>query len=167
MSKGSSSWIDDYFDWLSIEQSCCRINKITNESCISNRKWYLIIIHSEKNEIKFFKIFSNFLLAKQSDPNCILCRREFHNVNGVKRPTPETFDKFLPVFLQDIPDTNCAKAGKPAYSSVRFYVISSLRIENKKNYLFIYLKKFTGCTHFIHKIGRVLYELSHKSYKII
>lgn len=32
----------------------------------------------------------------------------------------------MPFFLQDIPDDSCAKAGRAAYSSVRFFKINTL-----------------------------------------
>lgn len=33
------------------------------------------------------------------------------------RPDEGTFAKYLPYFLQDLPNPDCAKAGRPAYSS--------------------------------------------------
>lgn len=63
------------------------------------------------------KFNSDFSIALDSD--CILCPREFHIENGIKRPTKATFDKYLTFFLSDIPQSNCAKAGKAAYSNVR------------------------------------------------
>ena len=85
-------------------------------------------------EINFFFIF--FLVLES---RCPLCPREFHIENGVKRPTIETFNKYLPYFLMDIPDAQCAKAGKAAYSSVRLQF--STKKMNQKMYDFssIYL----------------------------
>lgn len=38
---------------------------------------------------------------------------------GVKRPTAETYEKYLyKFFLKDIPTLQCAKAGKPSYEHV-------------------------------------------------
>lgn len=48
---------------------------------------------------------------------CIPCPRDFLD-NGL-RPTKETFDKYLTFFLNDLPDENCAKAGRAAYANVR------------------------------------------------
>lgn len=64
-----------------------------------------------------------FCFSFTSDSSCKLCPREFHIENGIKRPTKETFDKYLAFFLKDIPDESCAKAGKAAYSSVRIQMI--------------------------------------------
>jgi Niemann-Pick C1 protein len=35
--RSSSSWIDDYIDWLSIS-SCCKYNKTDGSFCLSNCK---------------------------------------------------------------------------------------------------------------------------------
>lgn len=53
------------------------------------------------------------------DPGCASCPRDIDEYAGIQRPTKETFDKYLNYFLNDVPDPNCAKAGKAAYSSVR------------------------------------------------
>lgn len=37
-------------------------------------------------------------------------------LDAIKRPTPDVFNKFVPYFLQDIPDENCGKGGHAAYS---------------------------------------------------
>lgn len=52
------------------------------------------------------------------DFGCAICPREFHEEKDVKRPTSETYHKYLSFFLSDVPDPQCAKAGKAAYSNV-------------------------------------------------
>lgn len=135
LSKGSSSWIDDYFDWLILDEACCRINSKTNASCLSDRMSYIIIW----NVVLLFRIqfglFCSILAKLQPDPDCKFCKREFHIENGVKRPKADTFDRYIPVFLQDIPTENCAKAGKPAYSNVRF---NPLRMKYQTKYSIFY-----------------------------
>lgn len=46
---------------------------------------------------------------------CTPCERHFDNETGI-RPTEETFNKYIPFFLSDLPDENCAKAGRAAYA---------------------------------------------------
>lgn len=78
------------------------------------------------------------------DSSCESCEREFSVESGIRRPTPETFDKYLPFFLQDIPDSNCAKAGKAAYSDVNLiYIFLQLNVMILR---FIILA-FLGCSN--------------------
>lgn len=58
------------------------------------------------------------LFVLNLDGNCLLCDKMDEEYLGVKRPTVETYEKYLSFFLKDIPDVNCAKAGKAAYSNV-------------------------------------------------
>lgn len=48
------------------------------------------------------------------------CEREY-DATGI-RPTHETFRKYIPYFLSDIPDENCAKAGRAAYAAGMNYI---------------------------------------------
>lgn len=57
-----------------------------------------------------------FLFYTGKIEECIPCPRDFLD-NGL-RPTRETFDKYLTFFLNDLPDENCAKAGRAAYANV-------------------------------------------------
>lgn len=62
-----------------------------------------------------------FCLAPTSPTSaCVKCEREFEE-NGI-RPTVETFNKYIPFFLSDLPDENCAKAGRAAYSAGMNYI---------------------------------------------
>lgn len=69
-------------------------------------------------------IFQTILIDKARmfllDLECTVCPREFDADHLSKRPTKETFNKYLSFFLNDLPDANCAKAGRPAYLQVAF-----------------------------------------------
>lgn len=51
---------------------------------------------------------------------CAPCEREFDETEI--RPTQETFKKYIPYFLSDLPDENCAKAGRAAYAPAINYI---------------------------------------------
>ncbi|XP_001355048.3 NPC intracellular cholesterol transporter 1 homolog 1b [Drosophila pseudoobscura] len=72
---------------------CCKYNTTTQGFCSSNSK---------------------------SD-DCLPCEREFTE-DGL-RPSPETFSKYLPYFLFDLPDAECAKAGRASYADAVIYTI--------------------------------------------
>ncbi|XP_055384891.1 NPC intracellular cholesterol transporter 1 homolog 1b isoform X2 [Condylostylus longicornis] len=91
LARPASSWVDDYIDWLSVEQ-CCRVNKTNGEFCHRN---------------------------KPNSDSCEPCEIKFSDDNV--RPTEETFNKYLIFFLSDIPDAKCAKAGRAAYADAISY----------------------------------------------
>lgn len=117
----SSSWIDDYIDWLSIK-SCCRIHDTKQTFCPSNCKNKN---PSERKARKIFQTFWIFVIAA-SDSHCIACPRDFVGNLTTKRPTPQTFGKYISFFLNDIPNNFCAKAGRPAYAQVILFIIITL-----------------------------------------
>ncbi|XP_006903115.1 PREDICTED: niemann-Pick C1 protein [Elephantulus edwardii] len=82
-----SSWIDDYFDWIKPQSSCCRVFNVTDQFCN----------------------------ASVVDPACVRCRPL--TPEGRQRPQGEDFMKFLPMFLSDNPNPKCGKGGHAAYSS--------------------------------------------------
>ncbi|MBN3321253.1 NPC1 protein, partial [Atractosteus spatula] len=82
-----SSWLDDYFDWVKPQSTCCRINNSTGQFCN----------------------------ASVVDKSCLRCRPL--TTEGKKRPTGEDFMTFLPMFLSDNPNPKCGKGGHAAYSS--------------------------------------------------
>uniref|UniRef100_A0A8D0Q6J2 SSD domain-containing protein n=1 Tax=Sus scrofa TaxID=9823 RepID=A0A8D0Q6J2_PIG len=82
-----SSWIDDYFDWIKPQSSCCRVYNSTDQFCN----------------------------ASVVDPTCIRCRPL--TSEGKQRPQGEDFMRFLPMFLSDNPNPKCGKGGHAAYSS--------------------------------------------------
>ncbi|XP_062139723.1 NPC intracellular cholesterol transporter 1 homolog 1b [Drosophila sulfurigaster albostrigata] len=57
--------------------------------------------------------------SKSSD--CSPCEREFTE-DGL-RPSSDTFDKYVPFFLSDLPDAECAKAGRPSYADAVIYTL--------------------------------------------
>ncbi|XP_077294393.1 Niemann-Pick type C-1a isoform X2 [Arctopsyche grandis] len=80
--RPSSSWIDDFMDWSSIDE-CCR----------------------------YFPNNSSF--CPHSDRNCSKC--EIVLTGKENRPNATGFQMYTPFFLQDNPDSSCAKAGHAAY----------------------------------------------------
>nr|XP_018672975.1 NPC intracellular cholesterol transporter 1 isoform X2 [Ciona intestinalis] len=86
----ASSWLDDYFDWLKPQSSCCRHDNTGEED-----------------------VFCNATVVSTS---CIACRSAQESANQ-SRPTPDEFMKFLPWFLNDNPETKCAKGGHAAYGT--------------------------------------------------
>lgn len=82
VSRPSSSWLDDYIDYLNVP-SCCRVTD-DGEFCPSTNR------------------------------QCASCDR---TIEGI-RPDPETFNQFFEWYLADLPDENCAKAGRAAYLAV-------------------------------------------------
>ncbi|XP_012870343.1 PREDICTED: Niemann-Pick C1 protein [Dipodomys ordii] len=82
-----SSWIDDYFDWVKPQSSCCRVYNSTDQFCN----------------------------ASVVNPECIRCRPL--TPEGKQRPQGGDFMKFLPMFLSDNPNPKCGKGGHAAYSS--------------------------------------------------
>ncbi|XP_060679902.1 NPC intracellular cholesterol transporter 1 [Hemiscyllium ocellatum] len=82
-----SSWIDDYFDWVKPQSSCCRVYNTTKSFCN----------------------------ASVVDDSCIRCRPLSRE--GKERPYGEDFMNFLPMFLSDNPSPKCGKGGHAAYSS--------------------------------------------------
>ncbi|KAG7278398.1 hypothetical protein CRUP_038561 [Coryphaenoides rupestris] len=82
-----SSWLDDYFDWVKPQSSCCR----------------------------YFNSTGDFCNASVVSPSCVHCRDM--TPSGKQRPTGDDFMHFLPMFLSDVPNINCGKGGHAAYGS--------------------------------------------------
>ncbi|KAM8966900.1 NPC intracellular cholesterol transporter 1 [Pelodytes ibericus] len=82
-----SSWLDDYFDWVKPQSSCCRVYNTTERFCN----------------------------ASVVDPSCTRCRP--YTQEGKRKPVGEEFMKFLPMFLSDNPNPKCGKGGHAAYST--------------------------------------------------
>ncbi|MGH0141010.1 UNVERIFIED_CONTAM: hypothetical protein FKN15_055717 [Acipenser sinensis] len=82
-----SSWIDDYFDWVKPQSTCCRYYNTTMQFCNAS------VVNS----------------------SCVRCRPLTDE--GKKRPQGEDFMEFLPMFLSDNPNPKCGKGGHAAYSS--------------------------------------------------
>ncbi|XP_068093368.1 NPC intracellular cholesterol transporter 1-like [Hyperolius riggenbachi] len=82
-----SSWLDDYFDWVKPQSTCCRVYN-----------------HTEK-----------FCNASVVDPSCQSCRN--FTAEGKRKPLGEDFMEFLPMFLSDNPNPKCGKGGHAAYGT--------------------------------------------------
>ncbi|KAF4076370.1 hypothetical protein AMELA_G00213600 [Ameiurus melas] len=87
ISTTPSSWLDDYFDWVKPQSSCCRYYNATGAFCN----------------------------ASVVDPSCVHCRPS--TPSGKLRPNGTDFMKFLPMFLSDNPNIKCGKGGHAAYST--------------------------------------------------
>uniref|UniRef100_A0A8C2I9D4 Niemann-Pick disease, type C1 n=1 Tax=Cyprinus carpio TaxID=7962 RepID=A0A8C2I9D4_CYPCA len=87
ISNVPSSWLDDYFDWVKPQSSCCRYYNYTGAFCN----------------------------ASVVDKTCLHCRPM--TTTGKQRPNGTEFMHFLPWFLSDIPNIKCGKGGHAAYSS--------------------------------------------------
>ncbi|KAI4456062.1 npc intracellular cholesterol transporter 1 [Holotrichia oblita] len=103
--KPSSSWIDDYFDWTSIS-SCCKYNNSTKEFCP----------HSSTG-----KRFSDSCIIERE---CVPCNISL--LPKYKRPAPDDFSHYISFFLQDNPDSDCAKAGHAAYGQGVNYQMNNI-----------------------------------------
>uniref|UniRef100_A0A8C3YD10 NPC1 like intracellular cholesterol transporter 1 n=1 Tax=Catagonus wagneri TaxID=51154 RepID=A0A8C3YD10_9CETA len=85
----ASSWLDDFIDWLA-SSSCCRI----------------YISGPNKDE---------FCPSTVSSLACLKTCMSF--TSGPVRPSVEQFHKYLPWFLNDVPNIKCPKGGLAAYST--------------------------------------------------
>ncbi|XP_029971940.1 NPC intracellular cholesterol transporter 1 [Salarias fasciatus] len=82
-----SSWLDDYFDWVKPQSTCCRYYNSSGEFCN----------------------------ASVVNPSCVSCRPL--TPSGKQRPEGEDFMHFLPMFLSDNPNAKCGKGGHAAYAT--------------------------------------------------
>ena len=99
LAQPPSSWLDDYFDWLSStnDPPCCRIHNQTQEFCP----------------------------ATVNDTSCIPCPIEFIEN---ERPKPEYFERYIKSFLRDNPGDKCPKGGHAAYKdAVQLHPNNSVR----------------------------------------
>ncbi|XP_075714775.1 NPC1-like intracellular cholesterol transporter 1 [Rhinoderma darwinii] len=87
----SSSWVDDFVDWLNPGSDCCRLYFRNDTFCSSTN----------------------------TEPACI--RKCMRTSSGPLRPTVAEFNRFLPNFLGDYPNLKCPKGGLGAYdNAVKF-----------------------------------------------
>ncbi|KAM4552286.1 NPC intracellular cholesterol transporter 1 [Odontesthes bonariensis] len=82
-----SSWLDDYFDWVKPQSTCCR----------------------------YYNTSGSFCNASVVNPSCVPCRPL--TPSGKQRPVGEEFMRFLPMFLSDNPNIKCGKGGHAAYAT--------------------------------------------------
>uniref|UniRef100_A0A672H4P8 SSD domain-containing protein n=1 Tax=Salarias fasciatus TaxID=181472 RepID=A0A672H4P8_SALFA len=83
-----SSWLDDYFDWVKPQSTCCRYYNSSGEFCNASGE-------TGSDTLKGPRLSS---LGKQ-------------------RPEGEDFMHFLPMFLSDNPNAKCGKGGHAAYAT--------------------------------------------------
>ncbi|XP_065341040.1 NPC intracellular cholesterol transporter 1 homolog 1b-like [Cloeon dipterum] len=93
LANAPSSWLDDYFDWTLVT-GCCKYFALNDSFCPHN-----------------------YGISQGCSP-CEISYRE----DGV-RPVVEDFEKYISFFLQDNPDSNCAKGGRAAYAQGVNYVL--------------------------------------------
>ncbi|XP_013884708.1 NPC intracellular cholesterol transporter 1 [Austrofundulus limnaeus] len=82
-----SSWLDDYFDWVKPQSTCCRFYNETGAFCNAS------VVNS----------------------SCVSCRPM--TPSGKQRPVGEDFMRFLPMFLSDNPNFKCGKGGHATYAT--------------------------------------------------
>ncbi|XP_047446163.1 NPC intracellular cholesterol transporter 1 [Mugil cephalus] len=82
-----SSWLDDFFDWVKPQSTCCR----------------------------YYNSSGIFCNASVVNSSCVSCRPL--TPSGKQRPEGEDFMRFLPMFLADNPNPKCGKGGHAAYGS--------------------------------------------------
>uniref|UniRef100_A0A1A8RVZ4 Niemann-Pick disease, type C1 n=1 Tax=Nothobranchius rachovii TaxID=451742 RepID=A0A1A8RVZ4_9TELE len=87
IASNPSSWLDDYFDWVKPQSTCCRYYNTTGAFCNAS------VVNS----------------------SCVSCRPL--TPSGKLRPVGEDFMHFLPMFLSDNPNTKCGKGGHAAYAT--------------------------------------------------
>ncbi|XP_075457835.1 NPC1-like intracellular cholesterol transporter 1 isoform X2 [Ascaphus truei] len=87
----ASSWVDDFIDWLNPTSDCCRLLLRNDTFCPST----------------------------STLPSCL--RKCMKTPDGVLRPNLQDFNKYLPIFLGDLPNLKCPKGGLGAYdNAVKF-----------------------------------------------
>lgn len=86
LAQPPSSWLDDYFDWLSSSNDppCCRIHNSSKAFCP----------------------------ATSNATDCISCPIQFIDRT---RPSREDFERYVEAFLSDNPGIKCPKGGHAAY----------------------------------------------------
>ncbi|KAE8745772.1 hypothetical protein FOCC_FOCC007488 [Frankliniella occidentalis] len=92
IARPASSWLDDAFDWATLE-NCCKEFASNGSFCPHNRE----------------------------APECTSCSVSVDK--STNRPSAADLRKYIPGFLTDIPDENCAKGGLAAYSQGVNYVL--------------------------------------------
>lgn len=104
IARPASSWIDDYFDWSALTD-CCKYFPNNGSFCPHNSN--LTILH------RFVVGFDSFGCIV-SDMDCRSCDIQ---MSPISRPNSTGFEQYLPFFLQDNPDEQCAKGGHAAYGN--------------------------------------------------
>lgn len=93
IARPASSWIDDYISWSMYNMG----DSSVGDPCC--------------------RVYENGTFCPSTDfeNNCNICNITFTD-DGL-RPTPESFNKYLPFFLEDLPSEYCPKGGHAAYGN--------------------------------------------------
>lgn len=102
----ATSWLDDYFTWISPENDCCRILDYTTYDSIQNGSAVTKKAFSKKTTF-----------CPSSADKTMHCHSCLNKSEAGVRPTSNTFNKFLPWYLKDNPNTICSKGGHAAYGN--------------------------------------------------
>ncbi|XP_063704530.1 NPC intracellular cholesterol transporter 1 homolog 1b [Culicoides brevitarsis] len=89
IARPSSSWLDDFFDWVAAD-GCCK----------------------QTDDGKF---------CPSENYTCERCSKSYDKDNI--RPSLDTFNKYIPFYLFDLPTTSCAKGGRAAYAAGVNYIL--------------------------------------------
>ncbi|XP_039499323.1 NPC intracellular cholesterol transporter 1 homolog 1b [Drosophila santomea] len=76
-----------------------------------------------------------FCSSNSKSEDCLPCERGFTE-NGL-RPDAETFNKYIPYFLFDLPDAECAKAGRASYADAVIYTIDDVGMSTVQDTYFM------------------------------
>ncbi|XP_045773884.1 NPC intracellular cholesterol transporter 1 homolog 1b-like [Maniola jurtina] len=97
IARSSNSWIDDFFDWASLPNACCKYNTTDGGFCAS----------------------------MDNSPECSFCTIERSELANGLRPAGSAFRNYVPFFLQDTPTAVCSRGGLGSYfSNVNFLLDS-------------------------------------------
>ncbi|CAH2258934.1 jg12586 [Pararge aegeria aegeria] len=97
IARPSNSWLDDFFDWASLPNACCKYNSTDGGFCAS----------------------------MDNSPECNFCSIERSELANGLRPAGSAFETYVPFFLQDTPTNICNRGGLASYfSSVNFLLNS-------------------------------------------
>ncbi|XP_069070363.1 NPC1-like intracellular cholesterol transporter 1 [Pleurodeles waltl] len=86
----AASWVDDFIDWLNPTSVCCRQH----------------LFGPDKGQ---------FCPSTSTSLSCI--QKCLKSTSGSVRPSVTEFNKFLPLFLSDLPNLKCPKGGLGAYDN--------------------------------------------------
>ncbi|XP_063364895.1 NPC intracellular cholesterol transporter 1 homolog 1b-like [Cydia amplana] len=133
ISRSSNSWLDDYFDWSSLQGACCKYNVTDGGFCQSS----------------------------DMSPECLNCVIERDEATGGLRMSAEAFNHYLPFFLQDTPTETCSKGGLASYfNGVNYILDSEGRASVHDSHFMAYHSPLSTSHDYITAV-RYGYEVSH------
>ncbi|XP_026730743.1 NPC intracellular cholesterol transporter 1 homolog 1b-like [Trichoplusia ni] len=98
IASSSNSWLDDFIDWSNLYGGCCKYNTTNNGFCQST---------DNSTECSY----------------CVIEKSDY--ANGQLRPNKESFQRYIPFFLQDAPTVDCNKGGLASYSASVNYELNA------------------------------------------